>query len=116
LRGIVQLLDRLRDGIDIAAVPHGGMPADGYASIGGCAAVLRALGLTERRLRNKHFVGGKMDGLVARPAPHLEQHQRAAAADDQPEDQQGGRPSARAPHHRNIPNSDCRLYSNAGHW
>jgi hypothetical protein len=116
LRGIVQLLDRLRDGIDIAAVSDCRMPAGGRAPIGRRATRLSALRLTERRLGHEHFVGGEVDGLIARPAPHLEQHQRATAADDQPEDQQSGCPSARAPHRRNIPNSDRCLYSNASRW
>jgi hypothetical protein len=101
----VQLLDRLRDGIDIAAVLCAGMVAGERVPIDRDVAVLTPLRRAERRLRDQHFIIGELNRLVARSAPHLDQHQRATAANNQPDNQQGRCPSARAPHHRNIPNS-----------
>jgi len=116
LRGIVQLLDRLRNGIDIVAVSRAGAPAGERALTDRDGAVLIALRLAEAWLGRQHLVIGEVNRLVARAAPHFDQHQRATAADNQAKTQQGRRPSARAPHCRNIPNSQRCPYSNATQW
>jgi hypothetical protein len=116
LRGIVQLLDRLRYGIDIAAMSRAGAPAGERVPIDRDGAVRSALQIAERRLGRQHLVIGEVNRLVARAAPHFDQHQRATAADHQAKAQQGRRPSTRAPHRRNIPNSEGRPYSNAAQW
>ena len=102
----MQLLDRLRNGVDIVAVSRAGAPAGERALTDRDGAVLIALRLAERRLGRQHLVIREVNRLVARAAPHLGQDQRATAADNQAKTQQGRRPSARAPHRRNIPNSE----------
>ena len=110
----MQLLDRLRDGIDVTGImPAGGVAPGGNIMADGDLGLRVALQLPGDWLGVQHFIGSEMDDLVARFAPHFEQDQRHATADHQAEAQQRRCPSARAPHRRNIPNSDQCLYSTA---